>query len=347
MCEDAGRYSVSPVVDVHAHTLVRDVQLLVSRQPGFLDHQARERCAVGAATTDLDGDRLAGLWLRPLVDLDTRLSTMNAAGVDVQAVSVTPTQYHYWADRVLACDIVDTINNEIGGLIQRAPDRLIGIGTVALQYPDLAAEQLRRAVDDFDFRGVQISSTSAGRDLSHPDLDPFWSIAESLGIVVFIHPWGGGFGDRLATAYLGDVVGQPAETTVALSHLVFGGVLDRFPGLVVCAAHGGGYFPHSLGRADHAYQVRPACRTMLHRPSHYLSRMYVDSLVHTDDTLARLVAAVGPERVLLGSDYPYDMGAGDPLTGLGSLSSDARAAVGGGNARVLLRVSGSARGLAT
>ena len=344
MREDVGAYSVSPVVDVHAHTLVRDVQLLVSRQPGFLDHQAYRRHTVGTAATDRDADLLAGLWLRPLVDLHTRLSTMNAAGIDVQAVSVTSAQYHYWADRALSSDIVDTVNDEIGGLTQRAPDRLVGIGTVALQHPDLAAEQLRRAVDDFDFRGVQISSTAGGRDLSHPDLDPFWSIAESLGVLVFVHPGGGGLGDRLAMAYLTDVVGRPTETTVALSHLVFGGVLDRFPGLVVCAAHGGGYFPHSLGRADHAYRVRSDCRTMLHPPSHYLSRLHVDSLVHGDDALDRLVAAMGPDRVLLGSDYPYDMGVDDPVAGLGRLPPDARAAVAGANASTLLRVKGPGRG---
>ena len=233
----------------------------------------------------------------------------------------------------------------IGGVLVIAEaDYLYGAGRLVLRVESIdRSEPIEYDNEDwYPVRGVQISSASAGRDLSHPDLDPFWSIAESLGIVVFIHPWGGGFGDRLATAYLSDVVGQPAETAVALSHLVFGGVLDRFPGLVVCAAHGGGYFPLSLGRADHAYRVRPDCRTMLHRPSHYLSRLYFDSLVHSDDTLGRLVAAAGPERVLLGSDYPYDMGTADPLSGLDPLPPGARAAVAGGNARALLRVSGSA-----
>jgi aminocarboxymuconate-semialdehyde decarboxylase len=318
---------VSLVVDVHAHTLVPAAELLVSREPAFVEHQTSERHMFGAASR----------WLRPLVDLDTRLSTMDAAGVDIQAVSVVPWQYYYWADHTLAAELVDVLNGEIASLTRQAPDRLVGVGTVGLQHPDLAADQLRRAVDDYGFRGVQISTAAGGRDLSHPDFDPFWSIAESLGVVAFIHPWGCGLGDRLATAHLADVLGGPIEITVALSHVVFGGVLDRFPGLTVCATHGGGYFLQSLGRADHTYDQRPERRTTARRPRDYLSRLYFDSLVHGDDALRHLVDTASPDRVLMGTDYPFEIGADGPASHVG-LSSRERDAISGRNARSLLRL---------
>ncbi len=199
------------------------------------------------------------------------------------------------------------------------PDRLAGLATVALQHPDLAADQLRMAHSQLGLRGVEISTSVAGNDLSDPALDPFWAAAEQLGSFVFIHPWGCSLGPRLALAYLGNIVGQPAETTVALHHLVFGGVLDRFPALRICAAHGGGYFPHYLARADHAYEVRPESRTMARRPSDYLDTLYFDSLVYTHDTLSRLLSVVGPDHVLLGTDYPFDMGVPDPVDRIESL----------------------------
>jgi aminocarboxymuconate-semialdehyde decarboxylase len=331
---------VNLVVDVHAHALVPDAQLLVSREPGFAEQQAAGRRLLGAEALMIDAEQLAARWLRPLVDLDTRLSTMDAAGVDVQAVSVVPWQYHYWADRALAGELVDVLNSEVAALARQAPDRIVGVATVALQHPDLAADQLRRAVDDYDLRGVQISTSAQGRDLSHPAFDPLWSIAESLGVVVFVHPWSGGFGDRLATAYPADVVDQPTEITAALSHLVFGGVLDRFPGLAVCGAHGGGDIAQCLGRADHTDDLRPHCRTTDHHPTEYLRRLFVDSLIHPGDTLRRLVDAAGPDRVLLGTGYPFETAAGEPSALLDTLSSRERDAVGGGNARTLLRLNG-------
>lgn len=330
---------MNPVVDVHAHALIPEAQLLVSQKAGFVEHQAAQRVMSGSADTDL----LTGRWWGPLVDLDTRLTMMDVAGVDVQAVSVVPWQYHYWADRALASELVDLINSGLAGLVRRAPDRLVGVGTVALQQPDLAAEQLRRAVDDYDFRGVQISTRAGGRGLSDPDLDPLWSVAESLGILVFINPGGCELSDRLATDSPTDLVGRPAEIALALSQLVFGRVLDRFPGLAVCAAHGGGSFPQSLERADHAYDLRPECRTTARRPSDYTSRLYFDSLVPHADTLRRLADFAGPDRVLLGSGYPFTLKAGQPSALIDTLPAEERDAINGGNARTLLRLNGPTR----
>ena len=325
-------------VDVHAHVDVPGIEPLVRGRAGLAAEQAAQLATFGPESTRLNIE-LATTSYRPMLDdVGVRLGHMDAAGVDVQAVSVVPTLYHYWADAALASEVVEVANEQIAKTVAEAPDRLVGLASVALQHAELAAEQLRTATGVHGLRGVEISTSVAGRELSDRALDPFWAAAESLGSFVFIHPWGCSLGARLATSYLGNVVGNPTETTVALNHIVFGGVLDRFPGLTICAAHGGGYFPHYLARADHAYRVRPESRTMQREPSAYLDSLYVDSLVYSRDELARLVQAVGADHVVIGTDYPFDMGVPDPLVRLdaGGRPADSRDAVAGGTASRLL-----------
>src|SRR5262249_54872702 len=150
--------------------------------------------------------------------------------------------------------------------------------------------------------------------------EPFWKRAEELRAFVFIHPLGCSLGARLAPWYLSNLIGQPIETTVALSHLIFGGVLDRYPRLAVCAAHGGGYLPFYVGRSDQGHAVRPEGRTMQHPPSAYLPRLWFDSLVYTPDGLRHLIEQVGASQVVVGSDYPFDMGMDDPLAVVAAVS---------------------------
>jgi aminocarboxymuconate-semialdehyde decarboxylase len=325
-------------IDVHAHVDVPEVGPLVLGQAGLAEEQAAQFATFGGESTKLNIE-LASTSYRPMLDdLAVRFAHMDAAGVDVQAISVIPTLYHYWAEEGRAADIVAAANAEISRLCAKEPDRLIGLAAASLQHPELAADQLR-AASEHGFRGVEISTSVAGRELSDRSLDPFWAAAEALGSFVFIHPWGCSLGSRLATSYLGNVVGNPTETTVALNHLVFGGVLDRFPGLRVCGAHGGGYFPHYLARADHAYRVRPESRTMEREPSAYLDRLYFDSLVYSTGELDRLVQAVGSDQVVIGTDYPFDMGVPDPierLDALGLPDGDRNAIAGRTAARLLM-----------
>ncbi|WP_460602843.1 amidohydrolase family protein [Jatrophihabitans fulvus] len=326
-------------VDVHAHVDVPAIADLVAGRPGLAAEQAAQLATFGAESTRLNIE-LATTSYRPLLDdVAVRLERMDAGGVDVQAVSVVPTLYHYWADEALAADVVAAANDEIARFCSKEPDRFVGLAAASLQHPELAADQLRAAAAH-GLRGVEISTSVAGRELSDRSLDPFWAAAESLGSFVFIHPWGCSLGSRLATSYLGNVVGNPTETTVALSHLVFGGVLDRFPGLTVCGAHGGGYFPHYLGRADHAFAARPESRTMQREPSAYLDRLYFDSLVYSPGELTRLVQAVGADHVVVGTDYPFDMGVPDPIARLDAIGLPAaeRDAVAGATASRLLRI---------
>jgi aminocarboxymuconate-semialdehyde decarboxylase len=240
---------------------------------------------------------------------------MDAAGVDVQVLSPSPSQYHYWADRELATTVARTANRGVAAVVAEEPARFAGLGLVPLQHPDLCVAALDDA-RELGLRGVEISSFAGDVELSDPRLDPFWAHAAGTGSIVFLHPFGCSLDERLDRFYLANTVGQPVENAVALSHLIFGGVLDRHPELRVVAAHGGGYLPTFLGRSDHAWEVRPEARGCNDRPSSYLRRLWFDSLVHTPYALRALVAAAGADRVLLGSDHPFDMGVDDPVARL-------------------------------
>lgn len=327
---------MNPTVDVHAHLIVPEVEALVAGHP-LLDAQRElDRRRNGDESTAVSA-RMVRERLPLLTDVGARLAAMDEAGIDVQVLSPSPSQYHYWADRELAGAITLTANRGVADVVARAPDRFSGFGTVPLQHPDLAA----RALDDalaLGLVGVEISShapTGTGTvELSDAGLEPFWARAEQRGAVVFLHPFGCTLDQRLDRFYLANTVGQPVEAAVALSHLVFGGVLDRYPRLRLVVAHGGGYLPTSLGRSDHAWEVRPEARGCALRPSEYLRRLHFDSLVHSPEALRALVAAAGAEQVLLGSDFPFDMGVPDPVARLAAagLPPAAQRAVRGGNA---------------
>jgi aminocarboxymuconate-semialdehyde decarboxylase len=264
---------------------------------------------------------------------------MDRMGLDVQVVSPAPTEYHYWAEPELAADVCGALNEGVAAHVAAAPERLVGLGMIALQHPDLAAEQLRVAVRGLGLRGAMISTNVEGRDLSDQRLTPVWRAAEELGAVLFLHPWGCTLGARLDRSYLYNVVGNPTETTLALSHLIFGGVLDRHTGLRICAAHGGGYLPHYPGRADHAHRAREDSRTCVRAPSEYLRDLRYDTVVHDPLTLRHLIDRVGAGRVVLGTDHPFDMGLDDPLGLLDAvpgLTPEERDAVVGDNAERLL-----------
>jgi aminocarboxymuconate-semialdehyde decarboxylase len=332
------------VVDVHAHTIVPDVFPLVAGQPGFRDEQEQQLRTFGSESVERNARLAAGEYAPLLTDMGSRLAAMDAAGIDVQAVSVIPTQYHYWADRGLAREVISAVNEHIAAMANRQPDRVVGLATVALQHPDLAAAQLVYAIRTLGLRGVEISTSAAGRDLSDPSFEPFFAAAEELAAFIFVHPWGCSLGERLNAWYLGNIIGQPAETTLALSHLIFGGVLDRYPRLIVCGAHGGGYLPQYIGRADHAYAVRPESAAIEQPPSAYLRQLYFDSLVYRPETARQLIDVAGAGHVLLGTDYPFDMGVTDPLARLDAVSGltcDERAAIAGGTAAELLRIAGT------
>ncbi|MFH8485051.1 amidohydrolase family protein [Streptomyces longisporoflavus] len=302
-------------VDVHAHVLLPEVEQLVAGQPGLEEARALDARRNGPAALKTSGEMIKERFAR-LTDVSARLRAMDEQGVDVQLVSPSPSHYHYWADEELALKVFRMANEAVARHCSAAPSRLRGLGLVPLQHPRLAVSALDHALEA-GLLGVEISSHAPGRELSDPALEPFWARAEQTGALLFLHPFGCTLDERLDQWYLSNSVGQPTENAVALSHLIFSGVLDRHPGLRIIAAHGGGYLPTHIGRADHAWQARSdAGATCAHRPSSYLTRLYFDSLVHDPHVLRELVRAAGADRVLLGSDFPFDMGSADPVGAL-------------------------------
>jgi len=326
-----------PSIDVHAHVAVPAVDALIEGRPGLAQQRAVDAATLGRASLGVNLQQMAQIGPK-LVDPELRLAAMDAARVDVQAVSVVPLP-HAWADRELATRIVAASNEGVAAFCANEPARLLPIGTVSLQHPELAASQLRTAVTEFGMRGVQISTAAGpGRELDDPSLAEFWAAAEELGTAVLIHPWGCTLGERLNAYYLFNSVGNPTETALALSRIVFSGLLERHPRLRIWSAHGGGYLASYVVRADHAWSVRPDARTTEAAPSTLLRRTFVDSLVYTPEQLRHLVDVMGPTQVTLGSDYPFDMGVEDPVDRLEAAGFDAATteAIRGGNAARLL-----------
>ncbi|MDH6565345.1 aminocarboxymuconate-semialdehyde decarboxylase [Streptomyces sp. SAI-117] len=330
--------TIAPTVDVHAHVLLPDVEALVADLPGLAQAKALDARRNGPAALAVNGPMVRERVPR-MTDPALRLAAMDAQGVEVQLVSPSPSHYHYWADEETAEKVYRLANEATAAHCSAAPDRLRGLGLVPLQHPRQAVRALEHAMDQ-GLLGVEISSHAPGRELSDPAYEPFWTRVEETDAIVFLHPFGCTLDERLDRWYLSNTVGQPVENAVALSHLIFSGVLDRHPDLKLIAAHGGGYLPTHIGRADHAWQTRSdAGAGCAHLPSSYLRRLYFDSLVHDPHVLRELIRAAGPDRVLLGSDFPFDMGTEDPLGALraAGLSDADFDAVRGGNAAALLR----------
>lgn len=340
----------APTVDVHAHVLLPEVDALVSGLPGHLEARALDARRNGPAALAVNGPMIGGRIAR-LTDPSARLAAMDAQGVDVQLVSPSPSHYHYWTDEQTAEKVCRLASEATATHCSAAPERLRGLGLAPLQHPDLAVRALEHALEQ-GLLGVEISSHApyqapshapgrgSFRELSDPAYEPLWTRAEEAGAILFLHPFGCTLDERLDQWYLSNTVGQPTENAVALSHLIFSGVLDRHPALKVLAAHGGGYLPTYIGRSDHAWSARSdASIACAHPPSSYLNRLHFDSLVHDPHVLGELIRVAGADRVLLGSDFPFDMGSQDPLGALRAahLSDADFHAVRGANAAALLR----------
>ncbi|MFE1585858.1 amidohydrolase family protein [Streptomyces sp. NPDC058737] len=327
-----------PTVDVHAHVLLPEVDALVAGLPADAEAKELDARRNGPAALAVSGLMVRERYPR-LTDVTVRLAAMDAQGVDVQLVSPSPSHYHYWADEETAEKLYRLANEATAAHCSAAPERLRGLGLVPLQHPQQAVRALDHALAQ-GLLGVEVSSHAPGRELSDAAYEPLWSRAEETGALLFLHPFGCTLDERLDQWYLSNTVGQPTENAVALSHLIFSGVLDRHPGLKIIAAHGGGYLPTHIGRSDHAWSARSdAGAGCAHPPSSYLKRLYFDSLVHDPGVLRELVRVAGADRVLLGSDFPFDMGTEDPVGALraaGLPEADFHA-VRGGNAADLLR----------
>jgi aminocarboxymuconate-semialdehyde decarboxylase len=309
-------------------------------------------CAVPEALA-LMNLKLAGPSLRPDLDMATtvsgRLRAMDEQGIDVQALSINPNWYKL--DRDLAKEVIRIQNEKLAEACAANPERFVAFASVALQHPELAAEQLEQGVKQYGLRGAGIGGSVNGEELSDPKFHPFWAKAEELGSLVFIHPQATGAGadvkNRLkGNGYLENVIGYPLETTIALSHLIFGGTLDRFPGLKICAAHGGGFLPSYAGRSDVGCLTRPElCAGGTHgpikkKPSEYLRQMYYDTMVFTPEGVRHLAAEVGASQLVVGTDFPYPWTktAVDLIQQMPGLSDTDKVAILGGTAAKLMGI---------
>ncbi|RKT31659.1 aminocarboxymuconate-semialdehyde decarboxylase [Microbacterium sp. AG1240] len=328
-----------PITDVHAHLLMPGLHAEVERRaPELVAEAAALDLRRNGAESQAVSGPMVGARIPKLTDVALRLAAMDAQGVDVQWVSASPNHFYPWAPEGLAVWAAMEANRLIAEHVAQAPDRLVGLGLIPLQHPSRIVEYLDDAVLGRGLAGVEISSFAGDVELSDERLEPFWARAAELGCVVFLHPFGCSLDERLDRFYLANTVGQPTENAVALSHLIFAGVLDRHPGLRLVAAHGGGYLPTAMGRSDHAWRVRPDARRCANEPSSYLKKLWFDTVVHDPVALRHLIETAGASQVVLGSDFPFDMGLDDPVGFVRSaaLSDDIAERVLGGNAQALL-----------
>ncbi|MGW8182883.1 MAG: amidohydrolase family protein [Burkholderiales bacterium] len=236
-----------------------------------------------------------------------RIREMDRQGIDVEALSINP--FWYKADRDLAAEVVRIQNEKLAGFCAAYPDRFVAFASVALQFPDLAVEQLVHGVKKLGLRGAAVGASVAGVEFSDPKFHPFWAKAEELGVLIFIHPQSTpDLASRFrGNGWLANTIGNPLDTTIALSHLIFEGTLDRFPRLKICSAHGGGYLPSYAPRSDNCLRVAPDMDTgvkLKKKPTQYLRDMYYDTLVFTSEALRHLAHEVGSNRLVIGTDHP-------------------------------------------
>jgi len=313
------------VVDGHAHCIVPEAMEVLKDTP-----LARSISAALAAPGT------------PQVISSDRIRQMDEQGIDVEVLSINP--FWYSAERGLARELIDVQNERLAAVCAAHPGRLIALASIALQHPDLAATELQDAVRKHGMRGAALGGSINGEELSSARFDPFWAAAQELDALIFIHPQG--FPEIQArvkgNGFLSNVIGNPLETTVALSHLIFEGTLDRFPRLRICAAHGGGFLPSYAGRFDHGCLAFPAnCTATNRKPaSEYLKQLYFDSLVFTAEGLRHLVAECGASQIVLGTDapFPWTTTAVDHVLGTPGLSDADRIAMLGGNLISRLRI---------
>ena len=302
-------------IDVHAHCHFREAGALLGAD------------AASVQLPPVNGAAEA------FIEIDKRLAAMDAQAVDMEVLSINP--FWYGRERDLAGQIVKIQNEKLAELCASKPDRFAAFASLTLQAPDLAVQELETAVKKQGLKGAAIGGMVAGVEFSDPKFHPVWAKAEELGVPLFIHPQGvAELNKRLSgNGWLGNTIGNPLETTIALSHLIFEGTLDRFPGLKVIAAHGGGFLPSYADRSDHACMVGPeGCNPdikLKKKPTEYLKQLYFDSLIFTPEAIRHLAAQVGASQIVLGSDYPYpwELKPVDHIFASTSLSDDEKVAI--------------------
>jgi aminocarboxymuconate-semialdehyde decarboxylase len=309
-------------IDVHTHVIPENWPNLAERY-GYGGWVQIEHTGPGCARMVQEGKLFrrvdANSW-----DAGVRLKDCDRDGVSVQVLSTVPVMFSYWARADDALDLSRFLNDHIAGLVNRFPKRFVGLGTVPMQDPDLAARELERCVNVLGLAGIEIGTHINGRNLDDPRVVAVLEAAQELGAAVFVHPWDMLGRERMDRYWLPWLVGMPAETSLSICCMIFGGVFEKLPRLRVCFAHGGGAFPSSLGRIEHGFHARPDLVAVNNKtnPSAYIGRFYVDSLVHDAEFLRYMLKLMGARTIALGSDYPFPLGEDRPGTLIESMGLD-------------------------
>ena len=329
--------SDGPVIDIHCHRecapateIMKAEQERVGRVPLQYGNDITKK--VNKAQLE---------YLRPKMDLlDVRLQDMDRMGVDIQAVAVAVYQYYYWADVDVAAKTARVVNEELAESTAKYDGRFSPLGTVPMQDTEASVAELRYCVEELGFKGLEIGTHVNGEEISSPRLDPFWAEVERLDATIVVHTSGHNHLDRLEDHNFLNIIGHPFEATLATAHLIFNGVMHRHPGLKIVIVHGGGYLPAYAGRIDHGWRAREdVSEGVPLQPSEYLKRFFFDTMVFESDQLKYLIDKFGADHIMLGTDYPYDMGDEDPLETIGKiegLTQDQIDLISGGNAARLL-----------
>lgn len=300
-----------PVIDMHTHALSRRVHPLIADVFDPKSNPYIRDMSPESAETDVQQGKIVP---ERMLNLDERRSTMRRMGVDVQVIAPAPAQQHYWAEEERQVALSRVQNEDLAALVAQDSSRFVAMGTLPMRFPKRAIEEAVHAVETLGLRGFQIDSRVEALELSDRAFDPLYKRLAELRAALFVHPLGFSHGQRLGPFFMVNTVAQPLEETIAISHFILGGVLDRHPDLQVIIAHGGGFYPFYAGRFDHAWKARPEVRKLCPQaPSTYLRRFWYDTCVFDPVLVARLVETVGADRVMLGSDYPFDMGDIDPV----------------------------------
>ena len=300
-------------IDIHSHIEIPEAVELLPEKP---QAQSSPLSSKSAAYQE----RLLAAIRDQFRDPERKLADMQRMGIDITILSITPLQFFYNLDGDLALNVSHMQNERISDIVQKYPEKFVGLATVPLQNIEASVSELERAILNLKLKGVEIGSNVRGRYLGDQDFWPFFEKAEELDVPIFIHPHNVAGAERMKDFYFPNLVGNPLDTTLTAAHLILSGTLDRFPGLKIILSHAGGHLPYIIGRIEHGFQVRPECQESIKKsPVEYMKSFYFDILSHSPDVLRFLISKVGAERVLMGTDYPFDMGDMTPLQSVKSI----------------------------
>jgi len=301
-------------IDIHTHVEFADTALILKKK--YTEEELFSRFVVpttGARSAQINRGLMPALR-EPLRDPQRKIRDMEERKLAFSVLSSTPFAFYYEIEDDLAVELAQFQNDRLAAMVKQYAESFAAMATLPLQVPGAALKELKRTIDKLDLRGIEIGSHVGRRELGDQVFWPVYEVLEKEGLPMFIHPHHVAGMDRLQNYYLNNLIGNPLDTTIAAANLIFSGVLERYPNLKVILAHGGGQLPYIFGRLDHGYRVRPECKETVHQsPRQFLRNFYFDIITHSQEALRYLISLVGSDHVLLGTDYPYDMGDLNPV----------------------------------